>query len=204
MAERIRNPENLVNYKFLKLITPEYAQELGVGREFGLRIETPVFISAGIYDSYECDFEGCEATYAPLLYGIGRSVNSHHFHEDNDSFRTRSYFGGGIYYYVDKDFKRLATHDEVFSSGWIGLIEPLGRIKAEGRQHRSEKALVKEVRAFCSYHPKREQLKQGQVVAMYDEAELEPVCKKLSRDNYYSEPRYDFKIEEGHVLFSQI
>jgi hypothetical protein len=68
--------------KSLLLVLPEIAQQRGI------RAEAPVFISPNIDRPHQCRL--CTATFTPLVYQIGYTTQSQHWHETD----------GGIYYFV--------------------------------------------------------------------------------------------------------
>lgn len=67
-------------FKYLRLITPEYAQQLGVSAE------APIFVSPIISEAER--YRECNQTFSPINYLIGQRVVADHYH----------WADGGIYY----------------------------------------------------------------------------------------------------------
>lgn len=195
-AEREQQTE-VIRFKALRLITPEFANRLGVATE------SPVFVSPALNSKEKCSI--CDISYEPLIYQTEYQINSHHFHQ------TR----GGIYY-IERPLVLEGYFNAViqnFSTGWISMLEPVGQNGRIGEGFggyvsSSEETIVHSIRAFCINEycmsmSKSKEIKKGVAIEKHT-GSLVPVCGLEEHPEYESKARYNFKIEEGIVLFSPI
>lgn len=111
------NKEPII-YKELRLITPEYAQRLGIAAE------APVFISPQIVEGICVN---CGVTITPLVYAFGREVIAQHFCLNN----------GGIYVY--RRWNNRASAWSVWMGVGIATGSYIGRnyFGSEGGRYKS-------------------------------------------------------------------
>src|SRR3989344_4909723 len=138
-------------YKALRLITPERAQKVGIPAE------APVFVSPYISEAHRCSV--CDKSFTPLVYQVGYTVDSQHFHDEN----------GGIYSSptLDGSMKHLELN-----GGFIAVLEPLGKYVEKTvfvpqweyvdvlHEIRSEGARINGIKAY-TYFLKKSEVRNG-------------------------------------------
>lgn len=184
-TEREIGERKIFNFKELKLISPETANQLGISGE------SPVFISP--YQDRNEFYNQCGHEFGPLVYQVGYEVSAHHFHENC----------GGIYY-------RRGTNVFQSPSGWVAVLEPRGRVnlKDPPATPRAEKVSVSRIRSYCMGRQNcgRGEISSGVAVALGRRlSELIPVRDIERHPDLTPYIRYAFKITEGGgVLFSAV
>lgn len=175
--------EKRLYFKELRLITPELANELEINAE------SPVFISPMVNGDEKCSH--CGVTYRPLIYGTGSIVLPHHFHPP----RLFTPYGedGGVYIFGTDDSRVQAIF-----GGWIALVEPQGDMGFQS----AEKVFVKGISAFCMPECCGRELSEG-IVVTPDDRFLIPSCGDLEKLSERDVVKYNFKIVDGQVLFSE-
>ncbi len=182
MPERGKKTETVPVWKALKLVSAAKAVE------FGVETESPIFVSPNIESQQKC-YE-CHKHFGPLVYPTGREVRAHHSH-----------LGVGIYYNIGPIDLNYYEHKlDMPFFGWVGLLgERKSKWQSEVRT--SSRVCLTRVLAFCKFHGSHEPLDQGYLIE--GGGELSPICEDLT-NKYHSNVSFLFRIEEDHILFSQI
>jgi hypothetical protein len=130
----------IVCVKRLTLVLPEPAQQ------YGIAAETPVFLSPYNYTvgPQRCSVCRCRVTYTPLVYQTGQTTRSQHWHR----------YDGGIYFDVVDSTYPLAWHIlwPAHHTGWLAIVEPVGRMFWCTGHYRAEAVAVREIMAWCMGH----------------------------------------------------
>ena len=179
--------ERRIALKELSLVTPELAKDLG------LASESPVFVSPIVNSDRGCPY--CFVTYGPLIYASGALVEAHHFHPWQRGTGEPPREDGGIYIFGLGRF-------QMENPSWIAEVELRGRLGSDS----VERVFVKGIRAYCRPKCCGNELESGFVVmgATVGKGFLVPSCGSLRSLSRRERVRYNFKIVEGNVLFSEL
>jgi hypothetical protein len=204
---------NPVNFKWLKLITPEKAQSLGISAE------SPVFVSPYVDQKIQCFH--CLNNYTPLVYQHGYTTSAQHFCPT----------GGGLYHftspflpdsYNEEVFKRMRLPNSSFYN-WQAEVEVEFPIEDSTftalawnlpTYSISSKLTVRSINGYCSEFDNNARLHrvtQGllQETNSYDHNErstgiLKPFCNNhRGNSQQFNPPGFKFSIHnDGSVGFS--
>ena len=175
--ENYRNESEPVTFKWLSLISPKRAAELGV------ETEAPILVSRYVSKEKECH---CGVKYSPLAYFVGKETFAQHHHPEEEN--------GGIYF---RRLHRVLFDDGIGrGDGFLAIIDPRGTVTDTA----SDSIIVKQLLAFCESTTPH-QISDGLLVEMNNGA-LKPMCEDHLLDLEIDRAHLAFQLNGDELRFS--
>lgn len=188
--------------KRLSLITPEYAQKLGI------KTDKPIFTDFA--DSGYYIYHGGEILEAPVFLPGSMQIKEK-IAEGEAALHSQPV--GGFGYFEESSWEMSEeshyrwTRDN--NANWVAVIEPLGKVVKHDDYFMAfnsitDKLKVLEIRAFCEgCH--NGPLPMGRVLDVYRNGYLFAACnQKISRGHDKKFPGFRFNMADGKVNFEGI